>query len=558
MMLILLLVIGSLGAAASAFGLARGGQAARAGAFIGGLALLAVVAIALALNAPRVGTGAIPEGVGLLDGRLVPNDYLRLVMALWAMDAALLVGIAWLGAGLKGLRGLLPALLVSIVGGTVALAATELTLGAAAAGATGLVALVVLLATSDQKTIAPAAREMRSSLVAASLLIAAIALAPIGAALAIRSAGAAEDLSGGAGAIPATEATALVGLLVLTISVAVAIRFGIIPFHLRIPRLVDAAPPMSLPLLLAWVPLPVAVVGLATVDRLLAPLALPLAGEQWLIIAVAVVTLLATSLAAFVQDDLGHTVGYLVIADSALVLLAFAALDPEAWGPGRTWLLALAASKTAVAAWAAVAEGRYGTRSIPDMRGWLRRSPLLGAALVIAAVATYGFPGWAAFEARVGLARLTAGAPLDAILLVAGFLTLPTYLRLLAVGTGQTTSRVERAAPERIVRMRRTETLPVELEGGAPGSDAEREAGRQGVQEPVARRVVRRSGSIATTGATSAGRRFATALRRDATELTAAAVLALAILAALTSWGVLDISGAASEPAPIVSGPSSD
>jgi hypothetical protein len=56
----------------------------------------------------------------------------------------------------------------------------------------------------------------------------------------------------------------------------------------------------------------------------------------------------------------------------------------------------------------------------------------------------------------------------------------------------------------------------------------------------------------------SFGRRLAPALRRDRTELLAAAVLALAILAALTSWGALDIGGAASEPAPIVAGPSSD
>jgi hypothetical protein len=52
--------------------------------------------------------------------------------------------------------------------------------------------------------------------------------------------------------------------------------------------------------------------------------------------------------------------------------------------------------------------------------------------------------------------------------------------------------------------------------------------------------------------------RVAAALRRDRTELMAAAVLALAILAGLTSWGALDLGGAASEAAPIVSGPSTD
>ena len=222
-----------------------------------------------------------------------------------------------------------------------------------------------------------------------------------------------------------------------------------------------------MPLLLAWVPLPLAVVGLAVVDLLLAPLALPLGGEQLVIVAVAIVTLGAASIAAFLQDDLRHATGYLVIADAALVLLGFAALTPEAWGPARTWLLVLAATKTALAAWSAVVEDRFGTRRIPDLRGWGRRSPLLATALLVTTVATYGLPGWAAFEARVQLGQLTSGPPLDVVLLALGFLTLPTYLRLLGVGTGSPTSRVERAAPERIVRTRRFETL-----AGRGGGDA--------------------------------------------------------------------------------------
>ena len=224
------------------------------------------------------------------------------------------------------------------------------------------------------------------------------------------------------------------------------------------PQLTDVAPPIALPLLLAWVPVPLAVVGLATVDLLLAPLALPLGSEQLIIVAVAIVTLAGAALAAFLQDDLRHTTGYLVIADSAFVLLGFAALTPDAWGPARTWLVAIAATKTALATWAAVMEGRFGTRSIPELRGWIRRSPLLGAALLLTTVATFGLPGWAAFEARATLAQLTATPPLDSVLVILAFLTLPTYLRLLGVGTGSPTQPRGPAAPERIVR-RRAERL---------------------------------------------------------------------------------------------------
>src|SRR4051794_8384895 len=217
MELILLLGLGAFGATTSGVGLARGGRAGQIGAILGGLSLLGMVAVSFALNAPRVGSGAIPDGVGILDGRLIPNNYMRLVIALWAMDAALLVLVAWLAGGLAGLRGLMPALLASIVGGTVAFAATDLTLGAAAAGATGLVALIVLLAWRDPSAIPAAARELRITVLATVLLIGAIVVAPLGAGLAVHGAtGGGSIAAAPTGA--ADGAAALVGVLMLVVA----------------------------------------------------------------------------------------------------------------------------------------------------------------------------------------------------------------------------------------------------------------------------------------------------------------------------------------------------
>jgi hypothetical protein len=56
-------------------------------------------------------------------------------------------------------------------------------------------------------------------------------------------------------------------------------------------------------------------------------------------------------------------------------------------------------------------------------------------------------------------------------------------------------------------------------------------------------------GRAATQGL---ARRLGVILARDRTELLSATVLALAILAALTSWGALDLGAAAAEPAPIL------
>ena len=60
----------------------------------------------------------------------------------------------------------MPAVLASIAGGAVALSATNLVLGTAAAGATGFVALLVLLAFRDPGGIPAAARELRVTMLA--------------------------------------------------------------------------------------------------------------------------------------------------------------------------------------------------------------------------------------------------------------------------------------------------------------------------------------------------------------------------------------------------------
>ena len=627
MHLTFLLTTGALGAAVSAWGLARGGRAARWGAIAGGGALLLLLALTLttgvaAPRAPGEDTSVAAVAGSLFDGRLVPTAYLRLTIGIWGLDATLLVVIAWLLGGLPRLRGVLPGTLAAMTGGIVVLASADLAVGAAAATASGLAALLAVPPSRGATAVAAAARELRLTIAVGAILLTVVAVAPLTGVLTLGRAGAASGAAGGAGAALASmaAASAMVGLAALAVTLGIAARLGAIPFHVRFSRLADAASPIDLPLLLAWLGVPVVVAGLAIVDGQIAPLALPLEGDRVVVIGIAAVTLVGAALAAYVQDDLRHAAGYLVIADGGLVLLGFAALDPAAWGPARVWLVAMAASKTALIAWAAVTEDRFGTRSIPDLRGWLRRSPILAAGLAVTVVATYGVPGWVAFEARGALARLAVDAPWNVLLVLAGFLTLPTYVRLLALGAGRVTSKVDGAAPERIIRRRGEgvsllkETLDVEVErtpevqpitaaegvavtepddaaaagaegaegtpvaesedaaGGAPGGLAVARPGGLAVARPgglavaapegVAARRPRRPSRSSLAGTTSAGTgaatRFAAALRRDRTELLAAAVLALAVLAALTSWGALDIAGAAAEPAPITAGPAGD
>ena len=97
---------------------------------------------------------------------------------------------------------------------------------------------------------------------------------------------------------------------------------------------------------------------------------------------------------------------------------------------------------------------------------------------------------------------------------------------------------------------------PAEATPSVDGSPVDAASGHQRARR--ARAGVAWTKSEAGAIEASVARRAAAALRRDRTELLAAAVLALAVLSALTSWGALDIGGAASEAAPIVSGPSTD
>ena len=70
--------------------------------------------------------------------------------------------------------------------------------------------------------------------------------------------------------------------------------------------------------------------------------------------------------AASIQDDLEHVVGYTIIADAGIAILGLAALDPAAWEPARTWILVFVTVRSAFAAWAVAVRGRV--PDPPDLR----------------------------------------------------------------------------------------------------------------------------------------------------------------------------------------------
>ena len=205
-------------------------------------------------------------------------------------------------------------------------------------------------------------------------------------------------------------APAVFGLAYVAFAVAVAIRFGAIPFHLWAARVADAAPGVALPLLLAWGPAAFAAVALTWIDQSVAPLALDLGGERALIATIGAVSVVLGIIAAWIQDDLEHVVGYTIVADAGFVVLGLAAFDPAVWEPSRTWILVFVVGRSAFAAWAVAIHGGFGTRRLPELGGWARRAPVLALALVVIAVASVGWPGLVAWQARAELSGLSLPA----------------------------------------------------------------------------------------------------------------------------------------------------
>lgn len=221
-------------------------------------------------------------------------------------------------------------------------------------------------------------------------------------------ASAAGPLGGGALIGIQPEGRLGLGLALLGIVAAVAIRCGLIPLHVWAARFMEGVSPLAIPAAFAWGSAAFVLVALDWSQVALGPTA---AGgiERLLIVGIALVSIVLGGLAAMVHDDIEHVLGYSILQDAGVALLAFASLEPEAVAAARNWMVASATVKTALAAWAAVVRATYGGHRLEELGGWARRSPALGVAFAGILVAAIGLPGMALFDARAGL--VNAGLP---------------------------------------------------------------------------------------------------------------------------------------------------
>jgi len=389
----------------------------------GGLGLTALALAIVAAAAIR------PDEVVAVGGDgVVTTAYLRVFLLLGSIVG---FGLALVGAAAGSRRDATAVSLAILATSAMALAVPDPRLAVLAATTGGAFGVLLTLVPSGGRTGATVGiLVLRATVIAGTMAIAATAW--IG-----------RDLS------ELAAQPVVFGLAYLAFALAVALRFGAIPFHGWAARLTDAVPEADLPLVTGWAPAAFAVVALAWIDASIAPLLVDLDAVRAIVIAIAIASIVLALVAAWIQDDLEHIVGYSIVGDAGVVLLALAALSPEAWAPARTWIIVFVVARSAFAAWAAATRATFYTGRVGDLRGWAVRAPLLAGTFVLVIVASIGLPGLAGFEARAQIVDVTLDGPLQVLVLIATLAPLAYYARLLLVGLARPDPEAQGPAPWR-------------------------------------------------------------------------------------------------------------
>ena len=363
------------------------GMSRAAALAIGLIGSLVVLGIALAMPAEE---SLVVGGVGVIVTPLV-----RAMAVAWSAGLAVL-GLLELAVG--GRPTVVGPSLIGLAVAALALATLDPASSIAALAAGGVAAVVVPGLYGWLDGPASPSRLPTTSRVA----LAVVASALLGLTVIAWGASPAGPLGGTAVIVPDPEGRTTLGIALIAIVAAVAIRCGLIPLHVWPARFMEGVSPLAIPAAFAWGS---AAFVLTALDWSQVALGSTAAGdaERLLIIGLGLFSVTLGGMAAMLHDDIEHVLGYSILSDAGVAVLAFASLEPEAAAAARDWLVASATIKTALAAWAAVVRATYGGHRLAELGGWARHAPALGLAFAVILVAAVGLPGMALFDARAGL-----------------------------------------------------------------------------------------------------------------------------------------------------------
>jgi len=211
-----------------------------------------------------------------------------------------------------------------------------------------------------------------------------------------------------------------VGILaVVLIFVGFGVEAAVAPLHMWLPDAHPAAPsPMSA--LLSGI---IIEVGSFAFIRLLGGiLILPSYAvfAQPLLAVAAVGTMFIGNLSALQQDDLKRLLAYSSIAQVGYIMLGIATLTPAGFSASIFHIWNHALLKGMLFLLAGVVTFQIGTRSLKEMAGLGRKSPILAALFALGALAMTGVPPFGLFwsEFLIVLSNLTVGSPVLTVAVV--------------------------------------------------------------------------------------------------------------------------------------------
>ena len=235
--------------------------------------------------------------------------------------------------------------------------------------------------------------------------------------------------------------------------VAIAFKFGAVPFHMWVPDVYQGAP-TSVTLYIATVS---TLGSFALIARMLAHglAGMPALWTQMVMI-VAVLSLLIGNLVAIAQTNLKRMLAYSAIANAGFVLLGFATGSAAGYQAALNFTVAYVLTTLgAIGMILMLARHGYEHDEIADFKGLATRDPLLALLMLVLMFSTAGVPPFVGFWAKLWIIQALLGG---------GHLWLATYAVLISVIGAYYYLRVvwymyfevasDRAVPEPRLRLR--------------------------------------------------------------------------------------------------------
>jgi NADH-quinone oxidoreductase subunit N len=206
-------------------------------------------------------------------------------------------------------------------------------------------------------------------------------------------------------------------LAISFIVVAIAFKFGAVPFHMWVPDVYQGAPTASATLVAT-----VAKIGsFAMAFRFLAE-GLPLQSVEWsqMLGILAVLSVAAGNLIAIAQTSLLRMLAYSAIGNVGFILFGFASASAAGYSAALYYTLAYVLMTLGAFAVILIAsrEGNEAT-NLDDYKGLHQRDPLLAGAMAVVMFSTAGVPPFIGFWAKLQVIQALLGSGLLTFAIIA-------------------------------------------------------------------------------------------------------------------------------------------